>query len=53
MKVLLGATLAWVLIGTALGYTILKIMTAHIVWPFVVVLAIVTLLITYIGCRTD
>ena len=53
MKVLLGATLAWVLMGAALGYTILKIMTAHIVWPFVVVLAIVILMISLIGCRTD
>ncbi len=52
MKVLIGATLPWLVIGGALGFTMLKIVVAGTVWPFLAVLLVTLFLITKIGCST-
>lgn len=52
MIVLLGATLAWVLIGALLGVGIFLMATKAIFWPFIVVFVLCFFAVKSIGCST-
>lgn len=50
MNVLIGASLAWILIGAALGTTLFLLTVKGIVWPFVVAALVVLGLVKRYGC---
>ncbi len=52
MKVLIGATLAWLAIGAALGVTLFMMTVKGVFLPFFAVLLIVIGMVKVIGCNT-
>jgi hypothetical protein len=50
MNVLIGASLAWILIGAALGTALFMLTVKGIVWPFVLVALVVIGLVKHYGC---
>lgn len=52
MKVLIGAIVAWLLIGLLLGGTLFTLTTKGLIWPFALSLIFVLYLIKKFGCAT-
>jgi hypothetical protein len=52
MKVFIGASLAWIAIGTLLGVTLFLMAVKGIVWPFVLSFLLIFWLVKSYGCST-
>lgn len=52
MSVFIGAMLAWLVIGAALGGTIFLMTVKGMVWPFVVTSVLLLWIIKRVGCTT-
>ena len=52
MKVFIGASLAWIAIGTLLGVTLFLLTVKGIIWPFALSFVGIAWLIKVYGCST-
>lgn len=52
MKVFIGASLAWIAIGTLIGVTLFLLTVKGMIWPFALSLVFVAWLIKAYGCST-